>query len=245
MNNCTKYIEQMNMYLDGELKGSKISELLEHIERCPNCKNRFESLKIISFQTREMDVSVPQDLHDKIMRNVRTNARPAKKRYGMQKFLSFAAVAAVFLILISTVFSGFTPSFSKEESLLSSPAANAKTMSIEAGGVPAGAVYEPDTTSATETASEKIEEASVHADTFKFIKLFVGLGDLPGFVSEYEYEQDADSQLYYVYVENDPEIFNAFEKRLSEAGFTDGGELKNTSNIDENASDVLYIINLK
>ena len=43
MNNCTKYIEQMNMYLDGELKGSRISELLEHIERCPNCKNRFES----------------------------------------------------------------------------------------------------------------------------------------------------------------------------------------------------------
>ena len=243
MNNCTKYIEQMNMYLDGELKGSRISELLEHIERCPNCKNRFEALKIISFQTREMDISVPQDLHDKIMRNVRTNARPAKKNFGMHKFVSFAAVAAVFLIVMSTVFSGFTPSFSKEEALTSAPAANVKAVSIETGNTLGGAVYEPDTTAATEAVAETIED--VHTDTFAFLKLFTGNSDLPGFVSEYEYEQDADSQLYYVYVENNPEVFKAFEEKLTDAGFVDGGELKNTSNIDENAAEVLYIINVK
>ena len=68
---------------------------------------------------------------------------------------------------------------------------------------------------------------------------------MPGFVSEYEYEQDADSQLYYVYVENNSEVFKVFEEKLTDAGFVDDGELKNTSNINENAAEVLYIINVK
>jgi len=252
MNNCSKYIEQMNMYLDGELKGSKISELLEHIERCPNCKKRFESLKIISFQTREMEVSIPEDLHENIMRNVRSNARPAKRKIGMQKIMSFAAVAAaVFAILVSGTFgSHFSFGWGSEEAATFSPAANVKVASFttdEDNGAPAEAVSDNQKSLIVDAVIESpVVKGEVLAEEgkFAFLKLFSGKDKLPEFVSEYSMEQDTDSQLIYVFVENDPEIYNDFEKKLIAEDFTDGGELKNASNIDPDASNVLYIIKL-
>lgn len=255
MNNCSKYIEQMNMYLDGELKGSKISELLEHIDRCPNCKKRFESLKIISFQTREMEVSIPADLHESIMRNVRSNARPAKRKIGMQKIMSYAAIAAVFAILLSSTFGGlisdyFTFNLGNAEAETFAPAANVKVASFtngESNGTAAG-VSDAQKSAIVDAVKESpvvSEGISIKEDKFAFLKLFVGGNTLPDFVAEYDMEQDADSQLIYVSVENIPEIYEAFEDKLISESFSDGGELENASNIDPDASRVLYIINIK
>ncbi|MBR4880145.1 MAG: zf-HC2 domain-containing protein [Clostridia bacterium] len=248
MNNCTKYIEQMNMYLDGELKGANISELLEHIERCSNCKKRFESLKIISFQTREMDVNVPLDLHENIMRNVRTNARPAKKQINFRKLSKFASMAAAVMLIIAGIYVGLTTDFifgakSAEEADMMSPGANAKVASYnEQRSVPAAGIENSEAAEKTESVEAASEKAPME---FGFLKLYNGEGQLPDFVEDYAYKQDSESHLFYVYIENNAEVYSVFESQLGDAGFIGGEELNNTSNVNSEADYVLYIINLK
>ena len=245
MNNCTKYIEQMNMYLDGELKGSNISELLDHIERCSNCKKRFESLKIISFQAREMEVNVPLDLHENIMRNVRTNARPAKKQINFRKLSKLVSMAAVVMLIIAGVYVSFTTDFifgakSAEEADMIAPGANVKVASFgEQRSVPAAGAEPIEETESVAAVSEK------EPVEFGFLKLYSGEGQLPDFVTEYAYKQDAESHLFYVYIENNADSYSAFESQLKDAGFTGGEELNNASNVNPEADYVLYIINLK
>ena len=71
MTGCEKYIQQMNRYLDGDLPASQISDLLEHLESCPSCRNRFDALKIIAFEMRHMQKQPPASLHEHIMGAVR------------------------------------------------------------------------------------------------------------------------------------------------------------------------------
>ena len=50
MSGCEKYAELMNRYLDGDLPASQISDLLDHLETCASCRNRFDALKIMAFE---------------------------------------------------------------------------------------------------------------------------------------------------------------------------------------------------
>ncbi len=59
MSGCEKYAELMNRYLDGDLPASQISDLLDHLETCASCRNRFDALKIMAFEMRHMQTDPP------------------------------------------------------------------------------------------------------------------------------------------------------------------------------------------
>lgn len=103
MTGCEKYIQQMNRYLDGDLPASQISELLEHLDHCPSCRNRFDALKIIAFEMRHMQKQPPAALHDHIMGAVRRTPQK-KSQFYLRTFGTLAACAA---LLVLTVQQGF------------------------------------------------------------------------------------------------------------------------------------------
>lgn len=99
MSDCKKYAEKINAYIDGALPAAEIAELLSHIERCPDCAKRFESLKIIAFEMRHMQVDIPADLHSSIMAQIKDAKRPSKRAYT-RIFATVAAAAAMTVFLI-------------------------------------------------------------------------------------------------------------------------------------------------
>ncbi len=103
MTGCEKYIQQMNRYLDGDLPASQISDLLEHLESCPSCRNRFDALKIIAFEMRHMQKQPPASLHEHIMGAVRRT--PQKRSHSYLR--AFGMLAACAALLVLTLQQGF------------------------------------------------------------------------------------------------------------------------------------------
>lgn len=165
MSNCQKYIEQMNMYLDGELKTSMIGELLQHISECPSCNKRFESLKIITFEMRdEKNIQAPSNLHASIMQHVRTSAPKYIKSRKVQWVINLGLVAAVFLF----VFSGAVK-YMKNTYIFDNPnAANtaniAASLSLDEGPE---AVDEPMQKAALRSAEEPQSDDNIKKDDLK------------------------------------------------------------------------------
>ena len=103
MTGCEKYIQQMNRYLDGDLPASQISDLLEHLESCPSCRNRFDALKIIAFEMRHMQKQPPASLHEHIMGAVRRTPQKRSQSY----LRAFGMLAACAALLVLTLQQGF------------------------------------------------------------------------------------------------------------------------------------------
>lgn len=251
MNNCNKYIEQMNIYLDGELKGSRISELLEHIERCPNCKRRFEALKIISFQTRQTEINPPLDLHEKIMENIKNNSLPAKKKLNVNVVVGLLATAAVFAFFVSGMFKGFASDFLFYKDRSAAQPANSNYVAYSAGSstydavtgtVPEGA----DKTAIIEAAKQAplISNSSVYNlnNKFSVMKVYSGVETLPEFILEHSPFQDQESMLYYVYV--DKTECDDFEGKLTDSGLSETAVVQKGADIDPEAEEALYVIKL-
>ncbi len=122
MTGCEKYIQQMNRYLDGDLPASQISDLLEHLESCPSCRNRFDALKIIAFEMRHMQKQPPASLHEHIMGAVRRTPQKRSQSY----LRAFGMLAACAALLVLTLQQGFfrtmgITSFPRTESIPAAP----------------------------------------------------------------------------------------------------------------------------
>lgn len=251
MNNCKNYIEQMNMYLDGELKATMISELLAHIESCPECKKRFETLKIISFQTRDMEGNIPKDLHEKIMNTIKNNTKPAKKMIGVQKILNLAAIAAVFIFLISGVSNKLNSTYlfyRGEEATTGDTVTQSAALSLADADTSSDKELQKNskvspTNGETSGSNENIK---INTDEeFAFFKVFVGKEPLPDFVNDFANVKDSESGLYYIYVDNNEKTYKEFTDKLLSASFTEQDDLYKPELINEDAKFGLYILYIK
>ena len=103
MSGCEKYAELMNRYLDGDLPASQISDLLDHLDSCASCRNRFDALKIMAFEMRHMQIEPPKALHGQIMEAARrsTQRRP---RSCLKTAFALAACAAALVLTINGTF---------------------------------------------------------------------------------------------------------------------------------------------
>lgn len=103
MSGCEKYAEMMNRYLDGDLPAAQISDLLDHLETCASCRNRFDALKIVAFEMRHMQVDPPKALHGRVMQAVSYSGQRRPKAY-LKTFAAVAACAAALVLAINGSF---------------------------------------------------------------------------------------------------------------------------------------------
>jgi len=50
---CSKLLERMSKYLDGELKGDCCGELERHLEECPECRSTLDGMRSLARLCRE------------------------------------------------------------------------------------------------------------------------------------------------------------------------------------------------
>lgn len=102
MKDCAEYIIKMNQYLDGELPVDELSDLLRHLDECPECRRHFESLKVITFETRHLRAETPKGLHESIMQAV-DREKPVRRRRVVARLTALAACGALLLVLSNSV----------------------------------------------------------------------------------------------------------------------------------------------
>ncbi len=136
MSGCEKYAELMNRYLDGDLPASQISDLLDHLETCASCRNRFDALKIMAFEMRHMQTDPPSALHGQIMQAVqRSNQR--RPRAYLKTAFAIAACAAVMALAVNGNFFQIADNYlfaNKSVSTETSTETSAETSADQADG---------------------------------------------------------------------------------------------------------------
>lgn len=102
---CEEYIELLNEYADGELTPDKSAQVEAHLAHCEKCRAYLDQLCALKLEMADMSVSVPRDLHDKIMQAVASgrSKKVVKIPFYRQKAFGWA-IAACFMIAVLGVF---------------------------------------------------------------------------------------------------------------------------------------------
>jgi anti-sigma factor RsiW len=92
--------EQISAYLDGELHGPELTQLMDHLSRCGKCTAELEQMQIVRSAVRSLPVlELPEGLVSEADRVV----VPLPRRKGMWAGVAAAAVvAAIALAAIVT-----------------------------------------------------------------------------------------------------------------------------------------------
>lgn len=70
--------------LDQPIDSPECQEIRRHIAECPDCQSYLDSLKktVTLYQTVPNPQRVPQGVHERLMRMIRANTKPASKLKG-------------------------------------------------------------------------------------------------------------------------------------------------------------------
>lgn len=81
MASCGDYKIMIQLYLDHELTGSDLQDLLSHLETCRNCRREMEELKALSTQVREARplFTAPTSLRERILAQASGQQEEKKK----------------------------------------------------------------------------------------------------------------------------------------------------------------------
>lgn len=114
---CEKANELMSLYIDAELDIQEINELETHIKNCSSCQSELNHLLYIVDNLKSMpQLELPNNFHDELINNIKINFpdyigdKKINKKYDSKKsilknwkIMSGAAVAACFIIFISSM----------------------------------------------------------------------------------------------------------------------------------------------
>lgn len=111
--NCRNAQVLLSAYLDGELAGTEMMRVRDHLRSCGDCRSEFEEVRVVKQMLGgAAEVAVPADLQDRLMRAVMSDesqARSERPIWGWALASSFAA-AAIALALLQFVGRAPTPS---------------------------------------------------------------------------------------------------------------------------------------
>ena len=99
---CEKVLELLNEYFDGELDENSAKFVRSHIEACESCRAAFDQLKRLGEIFEEEKQSVPDELYDRIMDEVRREKPTVRKSFIMRKWGIVAVAAVICLSVLST-----------------------------------------------------------------------------------------------------------------------------------------------
>ncbi len=72
MSDCKEHFDKLSAYLDGELSGENVSELLRHLEECDCCRSCLETLKASRELLSRMPApEMPEDMKSRLKECIR------------------------------------------------------------------------------------------------------------------------------------------------------------------------------
>ncbi|MEE0970415.1 MAG: anti-sigma factor [Clostridia bacterium] len=88
MNNesCESLYEAVSAYADGELSNTEAERVKSHLLSCPRCKELYDSIKSLSLDIKESEISIPVELHESIMGAVASLKEKEKKTVSTPRF---------------------------------------------------------------------------------------------------------------------------------------------------------------
>ncbi len=97
MPNCEKYRELCSSSIDGQLSEIEEKELLEHLSECPACAEYLEDIRQMQNAWEDIKQPLPDDLHEKIMKNIvlETEKQTHRQKSAKSQFPVFTVISAV------------------------------------------------------------------------------------------------------------------------------------------------------
>ncbi|MFC5407618.1 zf-HC2 domain-containing protein [Cohnella soli] len=99
---CNVAVVYMHDYLDGDLSREDTNELRVHLNGCPTCQSRFDSLERTDALVKALPIEkTPEDLGDRIMKSLprkRSSARAWTSWFGRHPAVSAAAIFVVVML---------------------------------------------------------------------------------------------------------------------------------------------------
>lgn len=112
MNHCEKYEELCSAALDHMLTAQEKEELDAHLTVCPSCRAYLEDLQEMRALWKELEVPVPNELHEKMMGAIEAEIAktivqtPQRTRGRPPVFTMLAAAAACVMLAVSGQLTG-------------------------------------------------------------------------------------------------------------------------------------------
>jgi predicted anti-sigma-YlaC factor YlaD len=102
---CSKASQQLQLYLDSQLRLNQVRELEAHLARCPACQRELLLLEKVSDSLRALHPVVePADLTTNIMRRVALSQRHQQERaYRVLRPSLVESLAAIVLAMLTTL----------------------------------------------------------------------------------------------------------------------------------------------
>lgn len=147
MSDCERYTEMISRLADSELSEPEKTELLAHLETCPDCRRVYDAFEFISSSIDE-GIEPPKSLCAEVMNAVRTTsiqAQSAKKRTRTWGRLTALAACLAIVVFAASKTGVFT-----------------KNSSADSGAAPARAAYQNDQADAEVSSDSSTEETTMY-----------------------------------------------------------------------------------
>lgn len=104
MSDCLHYVELISEYIDGRLSQNEVNELMVHIEKCEQCRNRLEMMKLLASEMSDMEEDVPEGFTNSVMTKIkREKKNPLLRVISSRSFVAATAAAALFVVSIGVL----------------------------------------------------------------------------------------------------------------------------------------------
>ncbi len=106
---CNECSELLSQYIDKEVSRQEEKNISEHLSRCKQCKDEYETMcHAIECVCQNLEcVEPPLDFHERVMSKIKGHSRVVKVRWPLWGSLTFASLAAAALLLVTLLFSPF------------------------------------------------------------------------------------------------------------------------------------------
>ncbi|MFC5470364.1 zf-HC2 domain-containing protein [Cohnella suwonensis] len=102
---CNVAVVYMHDYLDGDLSREDTNQLREHLNGCPACQARYDSLERTDALVKALPIEkTPENLGDKIMKSLPRKRRPTKAWTSWVGRHPAVSAAAIFVVVMLSSF---------------------------------------------------------------------------------------------------------------------------------------------
>lgn len=101
--NCNIAVASIHEYLDGDLSREEIGRLQQHLEGCPSCASRLDSLEKTNAFLQSLPAEAPPShLTDRIMKSLPKTRRPAAWTSWVRRHPAVSAAAIFMVVMLSS-----------------------------------------------------------------------------------------------------------------------------------------------
>ncbi len=101
--NCNAAVASIHEYLDGDLPREEVSRLQQHLQSCPSCSSRLDTLEKTNALLQALPAEAPPSyLTDRIMKSLPKTRRPAAWTSWVRRHPAVSAAAIFMVVMLSS-----------------------------------------------------------------------------------------------------------------------------------------------